>query len=105
MDSNNPICILSLINPTTLMNSNYIKKSCYSVIITIVVFVSIYFDAKICLKQKIIFLISYRIVDFVLMDLSGDEGRFLQLKHAERISIGLNLAGFLPNSDLIVVSL
>src|SRR5947209_5256336 len=46
------------------------------------------------------------IVDPRLTDLS--EGRFLQLEHAEKIEItkyNFNSMGFLPNGDLIIVSL
>ena len=46
------------------------------------------------------------IVDPCLVDLS--EGRFLQLEHAEKIKItyrNFNSMGFLPNGDLILVSL
>jgi hypothetical protein len=39
------------------------------------------------------------------VDLSGDEGRFLRLRHAERISISPHSMEFLPNGDLILVSL
>ena len=46
-----------------------------------------------------------RIVGPGLIDLDGDEGRLLQLKHAERISVSENSMGFLPNGDLILVSL
>jgi len=48
-----------------------------------------------------------RIVDLRLIDLS-DEGRFLQLEHAEKIKIQYSSPtksfGFLPNGDLIIVS-
>ena len=49
-----------------------------------------------------------RIVGLRLIDLSGDEGQFLQLEHAEKIKFKIdcyNSFGFLPNGDLIVVSL
>jgi hypothetical protein len=45
-----------------------------------------------------------RIVDLRLIDLN-DEGRFLQLEHEERIKIKNKAFGFLPNGDLIIVSL
>jgi len=47
-----------------------------------------------------------RIVDLRLIDLN-DEGRFLQLEHAEKIKFNpfcFNSFGFLPNGDLIIVS-
>ena len=44
-----------------------------------------------------------RIVDLRLLDLSGDKGRFLQLKHA--FFSYEDPMGFLPNGDLILVSL
>src|ERR1051325_2215677 len=45
------------------------------------------------------------IAELRLIDLSGDKGQFLQLKYAERISISHHSMGFLPNGDLILVSL
>ena len=46
-----------------------------------------------------------RTVGLRLIDLSGDEGRILQLEYAEKIKIKENSFGFLPNGDLIIVSL
>ena len=47
------------------------------------------------------------IVDLLLVDLSDDEGRFLQLEHTEKFEIrkyNYNSMGFLPNGDLVIVS-
>ena len=43
-----------------------------------------------------------RIVDLRLIDLSDDEGQYLQLKHAKILPSSM---GFLPNGDLIVMLL
>src|ERR1051325_11655716 len=48
-----------------------------------------------------------RTVGLRLIDLSGDEGRILQLEHEEKIKFkrgSCNSFGFLPNGDLIIVS-
>ena len=37
--------------------------------------------------------------------MSDDKGRFIQFEHAEKINFNKNSIGFLPNGDLILVSL
>ncbi|RGB34068.1 hypothetical protein C1646_815643 [Rhizophagus diaphanus] len=43
--------------------------------------------------------------NYYLIDLNGDKGRSLQLKHAEGLYVKRHSIGFLPNGDIILVSL
>ncbi|CAB5375146.1 unnamed protein product [Rhizophagus irregularis] len=43
--------------------------------------------------------------NYYLIDLNGDKGRSLQLKHVEGLHVKRHSIGFLPNGDIILVSL
>src|SRR4051794_28971313 len=96
-DNNDPMCILSLIKTTIYFHLYCIKKFWHLLRIIIV---SIYLTQNMFKSKIFLCLINNSFVAVELIDLSGDEGRFLQ-----PIQITAHSIGFLPNGDLILVSL